>query len=522
MKGQLTVSDLKFEYPEYAEFEADQVLRGLSFCCRSGEITVIIGGAESGKSTLALILAALVPSHTGGQLSGRVVLDGLDILGSPAAEIIENCGIIFQDPEKQTVTTDCFSEAAFALESLGLAEEEIISRVEGSFETLGIGHLLESGTVETSGGEKKKLAIAGQLCVNPDLWIMDETFEELDSPSRVKLLDSLKDNRRSVLIFTSKYYDIFEKADAFYHLRDGRLSEREELPFSPGFTLGLREDGLIPDFVTTSRRPAASDSLPDLISVRDLAFSYSTGREGIAGDHWAFDLNIDEFSLTDGEIVSIVGRNGCGKSTFGKLLCGLLIQDRGEIRAAGFGVPAAEEPAAMTAQSGPPASTDFLNSFCAYMFQNPDYQIFLPTVYQELSWGLVEAGIPHSEIKERVELAIENFNLPGASTPPAMMSYSARKRLQVAVYYLLKRPVFILDEADTGLSYHDFKGLIEQLRSISRGIIIITHNLELAAEVSDRVLGMSGGRITEDLREFSTDSLKTWLSASAGSGRTGR
>jgi energy-coupling factor transport system ATP-binding protein len=506
MKGHLRVTGLKFEYPSYTG-RASRIFSGLSLETNPGDITVIIGGAESGKSTLALILAALVPGHTGGELSGTAVLDGLDLLISPAAEIIEKCGIIFQDPEKQTVTTDCFSEAAFALESLGIPEAEILGKVEDAFDILQIGYLAGSSTAETSGGEKKKLALAGLICVSPDLWILDETVEELDSPSRIELLEFLKDREKSVIILTSKYYDVFEKADSFYHLRSGILSERAKLPFPPEFTQGLEADGLIPDF-GSGHSTVFPCSGKKLISVKDLRFCYSSGGENRITGGWEFELDIDEFSLSDGEILSIVGRNGCGKSTFGKLLCGLLIPDSGSIKASG--------------SSGEDRPSSYLNSYCAYMFQNPDYQIFLPTIYQELSWGLTEAGFSQDEIKEKVEYAINSFDLPEPSTPPAMMSFSARKRLQAAVYYLLERPVFILDEADTGLSYRDFIRLIKQLRAVSRGIIIITHNLELAADVSDRVLGMSGGRITEDLCEFSSDNLKSWLAASALSGRVGQ
>ena len=165
------------------------------------------------------------------------------------------------------------------------------------------------------------------------------------------------------------------------------------------------------------------------------------------------------------------------------------------------------------------AGPAYLNSYCAYMFQNPDYQIFLPTVHEELSWGLSEAGLSKKEIAPLIEDAAGKFRLPDLSTPPAMMSYSARKRLQAAVYYLLRRPVFILDEADTGLSFRDFATLAGELREISRGMIIITHNLDLASAVSDRVLGMSSGRITEDLRDFSPEGLKSWLAASGGRGK---
>ena len=487
MENCLKVEKLSFEYPSYNDFSNAQILSELSLKTGIGEITVVFGGAESGKSTLAMILSALVPLHTGGKLSGTAELDGINLTGSDPSCIIEHCGLVFQDPERQTVTTECFDEAAFALESLGIDEDEIKKRVEAAFQSLGISYLLDIPTSETSGGEKKKLALAGLISVDPRLWILDETFEELDNPSKVELFSLLKASGRSILIFSSKYFDIFREADAFYLLNGGELSGSVSFPFPAPFEKKLVDAGIIPDLPAIKSDYPGLPETGTLLQADDLEYSYDNG---------AFRLHVKRFELKENEVVSIVGRNGCGKSTLARLLCGLA------------------EPQSGTIGAPEPAEAPYLNAFCAYMFQNPDYQIFLPTVYEELAYGLKEAGCSSSVVKARVEKTIEEFKLPNADTPPALMSFSARKRLQAAVYYLLRRPVFILDEADTGLSFRDFIELTVKLKKTSRGLIIITHNLELASAVSDRVLGMSGGRLYENILELSPERINEWLTDS--------
>ncbi len=498
MNGSLDVKNINFEYPCYHGTSAVKILDDLSFNPEVNGVNIVFGGLESGKSTLAMIIAALIPLHTGGKLSGSIELDGIDIINTAPSELIEHCGVVFQDPERQTVTTECFEEAAFALESLGVPEVEIKERVSKAFENLDIKYLLDSSTSDTSGGEKKKLALASMLAVNPDLWILDETFEELDNPSRIHLFELLKECGKTIIILTSKYFSVFERADAFFILENGKVSEKEHFPLSTEFRKCLIKSGIIFDSKNINKKTDPEDNRGGVIlHAENLSYSYNRVTES---EYCGFSLNIDSFSLHENEVLSIVGRNGCGKSTLARLLCGLAAPSSGFI-----GVP-------------DKVPTEFLNSYCAYMFQNPDYQIFLPTVFDELAFGLKEAGCSNSVIKSTVEETIADFKLPSADTPPALMSFSARKRLQAAVYYLLRRPVFILDEADTGLSFSDFLELVGKLKKSCRGIIIITHNLELASVVSDRVVGMSAGKIYEDITDFNPDRLNEWLiGAGAGS-----
>jgi energy-coupling factor transport system ATP-binding protein len=134
----------------------------------------------------------------------------------------------------------------------------------------------------------------------------------------------------------------------------------------------------------------------------------------------------------------------------------------------------------------------------AYIFQNPDYQIFLPTVREELAYGLKEQHMDSGEIERRVTDAARLFRLPPLDTAPPLMSYGSRKRLQAAVYWLLDRPVVILDEADSGLAVRDLLEIIEAFRSGSRAILFITHSEEFARRFSDRIVLMRNGRIVEE------------------------
>lgn len=489
MAHALKIEKLSFKYPTYSNMKNIQIFCNLSATFSQGSVNVILGKPESGKSTLALILSSLVPSHTGGDISGKIVFNGLDLINAKASEIIEKCGIVFQDPEKQIITTNCYSEAAFALESLGLEEEKIYQKVKEVFSLLEIQHILHKPIAELSGGEKKKLILAGLIAVNPDLWLLDDLMEELDNPSKKKIFNIIKKSKKTIIIFTSKYHNVFSEADNFYLLQKGQLSSAENYPFTQYFKNQLKIEGIFPDKKQIKGKDTTIlENKKNLLLVENLEYSYGKN---------SFNLSVEEFYLKEEEITSIVGPNGCGKSTFARLLCGLLEPQSGEIFL-----------------NEKIANTLKLNNACAFMFQNPDYQIFLPTVYDELAWGMQARGYSNAVIEASVEKVIQDFSLPKAKTPPSIMSYSARKRLQAGVYYSLKRPIFILDEADVSLSYSDFLDLIKRIKTISKSLIIITHNIYLASVVSDRIIGMKNGKTFNDKKLEEQKYLKKWLEES--------
>jgi energy-coupling factor transporter ATP-binding protein EcfA2 len=193
-----------------------------------------------------------------------------------------------------------------------------------------------------------------------------------------------------------------------------------------------------------------------------------------------FTLEIDLLELKKGEVIALEGPNGCGKTTLARIISGLILPDRGELTL-----------------TGDPAGKARLNRSCGYLFQNTDYQLFLPTVAEELALGLKSSGLDKGQRSTMVNEAITLFRLPSPDAPPALMSFGARKRLQGAIYYLLDKDLYILDEADSGLNFTDYISIVGELRNKGAALIVITHDRHVQALGADRVIRMDQGRILD-------------------------
>ncbi len=474
MEAFIQIEDLTFTYPRYSETqpETTALFRDLNYTVYAGEFHTIIGAPESGKTTLSRILTALVPRYSGGKLEGKVYMAGKEVLSSRPQDIITEAGIIFQNPDDQLITTRVDSEIAYPLESLGYEPRLIAERVNRELERFDLSDKAGRNPATLSGGEKKRLLCAVLAAISPRLWILDETLDEMDAHWRSLLVEHLQAENSTVLLFSSKMSTKSQYSDRQHTaiLSQGGLHTSSE-----AIERCAEQDGL--RWTPRTSAPAqqkknAADSSP-LLLVEELQFRYPNKSD--------FSLQVDDLQLFPGKTVTLAGPNGCGKTTLAKLLCGLYTPHRGQISS-----PSLHQS---------PAPADFLRSSAAYMFQNPDYQIFLSTVEEELAYGLKEAGRPQKEIDELVHTAITRFDLPPADTAPSLMSYGTRKRLQAATYWLLQRPICIFDETDSGISPRDFATLIETFRSTERVILIISHDAELTAHFSDHILRMQAGQL---------------------------
>lgn len=488
-KTVLSVTDLFFKYPQYGGMVGSPLFQGLDLSLPQGKITLIMGPPESGKTTLSRILTGLIPRFTGGELSGKLTHGHKILTSLMPYELLEEIGLVFQNSEEQIFTTRCDSEIAFALESLAMPREKIRERVLSGLQWLGLSAYEQGNPRNLSGGEKKKLLLACLFALDPAIWLLDETLDEIDQESKFKVLQNLRRSRKTALIFSSKWLDLYrEFVDIFYLLSEGRLHSAGEGKPEPGFYQKLEEQGLL---LTTRKSSGSTLRAPvplsskggstPLIQVRELKFSYQAN----SGHNRGFDLTIPDFSVYKGEIVALAGQNGSGKSTLARVLCGLLAPQSGEILI-------------VKQKNQQAAAVEELKSYTGYLFQNPDSQIFLSTVHEELAYGLKNQGRPKpdgKEIEKRVNRAIELFNLPAPDLPPAIMSYGTRKRLQAAVYYLLERSLLIIDEGDSGISFRDYLNIVKLLGSASKGMIIITHNQELARLLAHRIIYLEDGRI---------------------------
>jgi len=468
------ILDLSFSYPQYGRKKKLDVFLHAALTVESGHIHVVLGLPGTGKSTLAKILIRAVPGYTGGSFSGPIRIGNRDVTDSKLYDMMEIVGYAAQDPDEEIIVTTVEDEIAFPLESLGLSREEIGRRVNAALADFGLEAMRNAAPAELSGGEKKRLLLAVNEALQTNVIVMDETLEELDAQFRRRLLDYYRKQGFTVLITASKMDSLLTaEADAVSWLQDGQFrtgSKQEILSF-------YREHQHIePVLYRNSRENSSQDSQDEVCSVeiRDLLFSYEK----------RFKLAVPELAIHSGEITAFVGPNGSGKSTLSKLLCGLLEPQQGAV--------------SLSPQPGGEShGSAELQRYVGYLFQNPDYQIFTSTVDDELGYGLKRAGVTGKTYEDALERAKRLFSLRDeGDTPPSLLGYGERKRLQAAVYYLLPRKIYIFDEIDSGLSFREICSLLQIFADTGAGIVLVTHHLDFARLIAHRVITLENGQIT--------------------------
>ena len=220
--------------------------------------------------------------------------------------------------------------------------------------------------------------------------------------------------------------------------------------------------------------------MPDPILEADgLWFWYGEGVPAVR------DVNL---AIGRGEFVTLLGANGSGKTTLIKHFNGLLRPRRGRVRVAG--------------QDTAGRSMGELARQVGFLFQRPEQQIFSPTVQQELAFGPRNLGLPQVEIEARVEAALARFRLTAvAGQPPAILSYGLRRRVTLASLAAMDPPVLVLDEPTVGLDARGLEetfGWLVELHSQGRTIVLVTHDMALAAAHAERVVVLAQGQVIAD------------------------
>lgn len=449
----IKAENLTFRYDSYGEKENKRVLNGVNLSVEKGDKVLILGEPESGKTTLSLILSSLIPEFVDGELGGKLYPE------SEMKDRMESYTLVPQNAGEFILGETVEDEIAFPLESLGIEREEIINRVDKALSFWGLTHLREASTNELSGGEKRRLMLSTSLVTEPEFVIYDESFDDLDRNWRRVLRDHIKRSCEASIVMASRFLSFFENLfDRIYLLEDGVLKE-------------WNGEG------TTIETPKRSGNRKNETLVCDNLYFVHPRRSSLSNP---FVLSVPHFSIKGGEIVALMGPNGSGKSTFSRVLCGLETPEGGMIKI-----------------NGAESDSKILERSVGYMFQNPDYQIFLPTVRDELSYSFSFLKISEKEKEKRLEELASLFSL-NLSDTASLMSYGERKRLQSAIYYSLNRPFYILDELDSALSYKESISILEKLSLSGAGIILITHDDEFASAVSDRRYRAEEGRIYEE------------------------
>ncbi len=445
-------------------------LNGIDLSIREGEYVYVCGASGSGKSTLAYLLNGLIPHFFGGTLEGSVTVQGMDIRTTPVSDLFPHVGLVHQNADAHLFNADVESEIAFGLESLGLPASEIFARIRQASAALHVEHLLRRSPMALSAGEKRLVAVASVLCLDPSIVVLDEPYAHLDWEGAKMIRQALVRVHRSgktVLVVEHRADGFLRDATRCLVLDQGRVafdgpSKHAHAPMAAHW--------LIPGY-TQRRRKGHRDGNP-VLAVRDLSFRM--------GGRWL--LKKVSFQVGEGESVAIVGKNGAGKTTLIKQLNGLLRPTQGEVMVMGRPVRG-RDPSELASSIG-------------LSFQNANDQFFKFRVRDELLVGLrAHPRVGEEEIQRLCDL----FGLHGLlDRSPFRLSEGEKKRVALASVLAGGARILVLDEptvGQDGRTREALAGLLGTLEERGYTILIVTHDLEFAQAAAGRWIVLDQGEV---------------------------
>ena len=485
-----------------------------------GERVLIAGPSGCGKSTLAGCINGLNPFSNPGECSGELIVDGVDAPKSSIFQLSAYVGTVLQDPDGQFIGLTVGEDIAFALENSCMPQDEMHEITRHAAELVGIQDHLDFAPHELSGGQKQRVSLAGVMVDQVKILLFDEPLANLDPATgkqTIELIDEIQEKTDiTVVIIEHRLEDVlWRDVDRIVLMGDGKiladlhpdelLSTRlleENGIREPLYLTALRYAGveLVPakkpahvDSVVINEadrkkmtdwfwsRPAAEAEKEHepLLEVRNLTFGYERGRQTLR------DVSL---TIHKGEMVSIVGKNGAGKSTFSKLVCGFEIPDQGEILFQGRDL--LQENIRHRAKH------------IGYVMQNPNQMISKTMIFDEVALSLRNMGKSEEEIREKVEETLKVCGLfPFRNWPVSALSFGQKKRVTIASVLVQDPELIILDEPTAGQDFRHYTEIMEFLRGLNEKgvtVVMITHDMHLMLEYTPRALVFADGRLIAD------------------------
>ena len=509
MDKYISFNQFTFQY----DAQAEATLKDISFDIAKGEKVLILGPSGSGKSTLAQCLNGIIPNIHEGQAQGQVRIDGQDIFKQSIYDKSQLVSTVLQDPDGQFIGLTVAEDLAFALENDCADQSEMKDKVALWAERLDLTSLLNHRPQDLSGGQKQRVSLAGVLIDESPILLFDEPLANLDPKSgqeTIDLIDKIhKEVGATTIIIEHRLEDVlYRPVDRILLVNEGELifngSPDELLSSTLLLENGIREplyvtvlrqlgfdtrsaqnlsqldaldlsDLALPDRVLKDKRDSSSDSI---LKVEGLSVSY--------GDNPAIIEDLS-FSLKKGERLAIVGKNGAGKSTLAKALCGF-VPSQGKLT-----------------YKGQDISQDSIaerSERIGFVLQNPNQMISQTMIFDEVALGLRLRGIEEAEVEERVHEVLKTCGLYSfRKWPISALSFGQKKRVTIASILVLKPEIIILDEPTAGQDYKtytDIMNFLDSLQKQGHTIVMITHDMQLMLEYSDRCLVVVEGKVIAD------------------------
>ena len=500
--------------------QAEPTLYNINLNIRKGEKVLIAGPSGCGKSTLAHCINGLVPGSYPGKTTGKLTVDGKNALELGLFGLSKIVGTVLQDSDGQFIGLTVAEDIAFALENDCIPTEEMHREVERIAQLVDVKQVLKHAPHEISGGQKQRVGLGGVMVGQVDVLLFDEPLANLDPATgkqAIVLIDEIqKRTGCAVVIIEHRLEDVlYCPVDRVVVMGDGRIQYdgdpdsllcshilQEKGIREPLYVTALKYAGVeltpqmrpsyLPELKLSAQQKAmvqtwfdkqpVSEAVPErdvLLRVENLDFTYDGGHHALRG--------IDAI-VHKGEMLSIVGTNGAGKTTFSKVICGFEKPQSGilELNGGDLGELSIKERA----------------DHIGYVMQNPNQMISKTKIFDEVALGLRNRGVSEEEIRPRVEETLKICGLyPFRNWPVSALSYGQKKRVTIASILVLKPEMILLDEPTAGQDlkhYTEIMDFLSELNAQGVTVVLITHDMHLMLEYTPRAIVFHNGRVIAD------------------------
>ena len=510
--------DYSFKYRSQIE----PTLLDINLKIYPGEKVLIVGPSGSGKSTLAHCINGLVPSSFSGDIKGELIVNGKDPAKAGVFEMSKVVGTVLQDTDGQFIGLTVAEDIAFSLENDCVPQEEIFEKVDAAAKLVDVSNFLDHAPGALSGGQKQRVSMAGVVVDPIDILLFDEPLANLDpatGKNTIALIDDIcKEKKTTVIIIEHRLEDVlFKDVDRIVVVGEGRIVA-DATPDEILCMDILQKQGIREPLYIAALKHAGCELLPEqhpqhvetfdfashiervqcwarewqkeeeckaqekLLEVSHVSFSYKTGEKVLD------DVNFD---IHRGEMTALVGKNGAGKSTLASLICGFYMPNEGSFLFKGKDLKN--------------YSIKERGEKIGYVMQSPNQMISKPMIFDEVALGLRVRNVNEDEVKSRVEETLKICGLfPYRKWPVSALSFGQKKRVSIASILVMNPEILILDEPTAGQDYHHYTEIMEFLKKINKQlgitILMITHDMHLMLEYTDRAIVLADGKLLADDR----------------------
>lgn len=514
-KPVIEFENFSFQY----RVQSSPTLKNINLTIYEGEKVVIVGPSGSGKSTIAHCINGLIPNIYKGTTSGTFKIKGQNALKHNIFERSAHVGTVLQNPDDQFIGLTVGEDIAFKLENLVVPQQEMLTTVNQVAHLVDINSHLTHSPHELSGGQKQRVTLAGVMVDEIDILLFDEPLASLDPAAGLHTMTLIDDihqkTGKTIVIIEHRLEDVlYKKVDRIVVVNQGEIiadmTPNQLLASTLLEEVGIREPLYVTALkyagcqITEDMNPQSLEEM-NLTSCIEPVMTWFNESQGLTPYEnqevalefkdvtFGYQVNLPilknmSFKIHQGEMVSIVGKNGAGKSTISKLISGFYKPTSGTIEFKG--VDLSSHTIKERAEK------------IGLVMQNPNQMISKTMIFDEVAFGLRIRGIDEEEVKRRVFETLKVCGLyPYRNWPISALSFGQKKRVTIASILVLNPEILILDEPTAGQDLKHYTEIMEFLKTLNaRGITIlmITHDMHLMLEYTTRALVITNGELVAD------------------------